>query len=152
MFIGKRKSFNRFKTWCKGNSDLVLSASGDGSILLWNITNASSPSPAMCYREHSQEACSVDCSKNDVGAFISSSWDCTVKLWDALYTKALSTYYEHSQLVYHVKFSPHLPKMFASVSGDGNLKLWNTNCFTAMTTVQTRSAEVQLTIFISYLN
>lgn len=99
----------------------------------------------MCYKEHSQEASSVDCSKNDVGIFISSSWDCSVKLWDALYAKSLSTYHEHSQLVYQTKFSPYLPKTFASVSGDGYLKIWNTNCSTAIITAKTHSPEVLFT-------
>lgn len=134
--------FNWFKAWLKGINNLIYSASGDGGIQLWNISNDSSTSPVFCYKEHSQEACSVDCSKNDVGTFISSSWDCTVKLWNALYAKSLSTYQEHSQLVYHTKFSPNLTNTFASVSGDGYLKLWSTNSSTSIITVQTLSPEV----------
>lgn len=129
------------KDWC--NNDLICTASGDGSMQLWNNSDSSSATtPAMCYREHSEEIYSVDCSKNDAGRIISSSWDCTVKLWDILYSKSLSTYNEHSQLVYQSKFSPNHIDTFASVSGDGYLKLWNTNCSTAVITVQTNSPEV----------
>lgn len=128
------------KGWCNG--DLVCSASGDGSVQLWNISDISSTSPAMCYKEHTQEVYSIDCCKNDIGTFISSSWDCTIKLWNTLYSKSLSTYDEHSHIVYQTKFSPNHLNTFASVSGDGCLKIWNTNCSTAMITVQTNSPEV----------
>lgn len=129
------------KGWCNG--DLICSASGDGSIQLWNINHKSGTSPAMCYKEHAEEIYSIDCNRRDIGTFISSSWDCTVKLWDNLYSKSLSTFHEHSQLVYQSKFSPLHQNTFASVSGDGLLKIWNMNCPTAMITVQTQSPEVR---------
>lgn len=128
------------KGWCNG--DLIYSASGDGSVQLWNVSDESSISPVMCYKEHSQEVYSVDCTKNSIGTMISSSWDCTVKLWDTLYSKSLSTFDEHSHIVYQSKFSPNQINTFASVSGDGCLKIWNTDCSTAMLTVQTDSPEV----------
>lgn len=105
----------------------------------------------MCYKEHNQEIYSIDCSKNDIGTFISSSWDCTVKLWDSLYSKSLSTFHEHSHLVYQCKFSPLHRNTFASVSGDGCLKVWNTNCSTSVITIQTHSPEVFDFTLLSHL-
>ncbi|KAJ6642299.1 Peroxisomal targeting signal 2 receptor, partial [Pseudolycoriella hygida] len=126
--------------WC--TSDLVCSASGDGSVQLWNVGLISSTTPTMCYIEHLQEVCSVDCSKYYVGTFVTSSWDRSVKLWNTSYSKSLSSYQEHSDIVYQTKFSPHLHNTFASVSGDGCLKIWNTNCSTAVATVETQCPEV----------
>lgn len=70
--------------------------------------------------------CSVDWSQSPHNRiFLSGSWDCSIKLWDPLYTASLRTYIGHSDLVYNAKFSPAMANVFASVSGDGYLKLWD---------------------------
>lgn len=61
---------------------LIVCASGDGSIILWQLNNANS-SPLLCLREHQREVWCVHWSEsrsND--ALLSSSADGTIKLWN----------------------------------------------------------------------
>ncbi|XP_026473457.1 peroxisomal targeting signal 2 receptor [Ctenocephalides felis] len=112
--------------WSEIDSNTVITASGDGGLQLWNITNVPTM-PHSVYKEHKKEVYSVDWSRTrQEQHMLSASWDCTVKLWDPNRLTSLSTYLGHSQLVYNAMFSRHIPNTFASVSGDGFLKLWNT--------------------------
>lgn len=113
----------------------MISACGDGGIQLWEIDSNSNdlPStlsgynkPKSLYLEHTKEVCSVDwCSSAQNPSFLSSSWDCSVKLWNPERSQSLRTYNGHSELVYEAKYAKHMPNIFASVSGDGFLKLWD---------------------------
>jgi peroxin-7 len=61
---------------------LIVSASGDGSILIWQLNNTNS-SPLLSLREHTREVWCVHWSEsrsND--ALLSSSADGTIKLWN----------------------------------------------------------------------
>lgn len=112
--------------------DKLISACGDGSIQLWNTdvdVNANTidySKPKSLYREHSKEVCSVDwacLSQNPL--FLSSSWDCSIRLWNPEYNMSLKTYTNHTQLVYESKFSKKMTNIFSSVSADGYLKIWD---------------------------
>lgn len=122
------------QAWSKHSSNKLISACGDGSIQLWNIdedidVNANTTDyskPISLYCEHSKEVCSIDwghLSQNPL--FLSSSWDCSIRLWNPEYTMSLKTYTNHTQLVYESKFSKKMPNIFASVSADGCLKIWD---------------------------
>lgn len=114
---------------------MVVSASGDGSLQLWNTFNfdlqrtdpSLSITPQLCYQEHKAEIYSLDWSRTrHEHLMLSASWDRTIKLWDPNRVESLGTYTGHSQLVYNAMFAPRIPNTFASVGGDGYLKLWNT--------------------------
>ncbi|XP_018910479.1 peroxisomal targeting signal 2 receptor [Bemisia tabaci] len=110
--------------WSETNPDLVVTASGDCSLQLWNLCQ--DPFPVQIFKEHKKEVYSVDWSQTRTEQLIlSASWDCTVKLWDPTRKESLATFPGHSQLVYNAKWSPHVPSCFASVSGDGTLRVWN---------------------------
>lgn len=111
--------------WSESNPNLVVSASGDGGLQLWDLSSPNSP-PVTLW-EHKKEVYSLDWSRTRQEQLIlSASWDCSIKLWDPNRQSSISTFCGHSQLVYNAMFSNHMPNCFASVSGDGTLKLWST--------------------------
>ncbi|KAK9892861.1 hypothetical protein WA026_022542 [Henosepilachna vigintioctopunctata] len=127
--------------WSESNPSLVISASGDGALQLWDLNNPKC-NPVK-FREHKKEVYSLDWSKiRQEQLFLSASWDCTVKLWDPNRQNAINTFSGHKQLVYNAVFSPKIPNCFASVSGDGTLKLWNAHNPSLPTTFRVHDAEV----------
>ncbi|XP_046664428.1 peroxisomal targeting signal 2 receptor [Homalodisca vitripennis] len=110
--------------WSETDANIVVTASGDGVLQLWNILCPQLPPQTL--REHKKEVYSVDWSQTRQEQFIlSASWDCSVKLWDPNRSVSLATFLGHSQLVYNAMWSPHVPSCFSSVSGDGTLRIWN---------------------------
>jgi len=105
--------------------DVLVTASGDGGVQLWNINNPQAP--VQVWKEHNKEVCCLDWNQTrQQQTFLSSSWDQTIKLWDPkIPAGSLRTFAGHSDLVYSVSWSPLLPNCFASVSGDRHLFIWN---------------------------
>lgn len=65
--------------WSEGDAAVVVSASGDGGLQLWNLSQPQLP--PQVYNEHKKEVYSVDWSKTRQEQLVlSASWDCTVKL------------------------------------------------------------------------
>jgi peroxin-7 len=88
---------------------MAVSASGDGSLQMWNLNGYSGNNlqPQMLYNEHEKEIYSVDwCKTRQKQQFLSASWDCTLKLWDPNRTSSLSTYHAHAVIAYNAVFSP----------------------------------------------
>ncbi|XP_066991221.1 peroxisomal targeting signal 2 receptor [Anabrus simplex] len=128
--------------WSETDANIVVSASGDGVLQLWNV---SCPQlPPQTFREHKKEVYSVDWSQSRQEQLVlSASWDCSVKLWDPNRPNSLATFLGHSQLVYNAMWSPHVPSCFASVSGDGTLRIWNSHIpQRASMTLRAHDAEV----------
>lgn len=111
--------------WSEQDINIVITASGDGSLQLWNLFDSTAKTPHCRYNEHKKEVYSVNWSRISQ-LLLSASWDCSIKLWDPNSYYSLNTYIGHAELVYNAMFSPYIPNTFASVSGDGQLKLWNT--------------------------
>lgn len=59
--------------------------------------------------------------------FLTSSIDCTIKLWSVQDTKPVYTFKDNSDYVMDVAWSPIHPALFAAVDGSGRLDLWNLN-------------------------
>lgn len=110
--------------WSESDPMLLVTASGDGSLQLWNLSTPTIP--PLVLHEHKKEVYSVDWIKSrQEQLIVSASWDCTIKVWDPNRKFSINTYSGHSQLVYNAMWSPHIPNCFASVSGDGTLRIWN---------------------------
>lgn len=112
-------------TWSEQSPNNIVTASGDGTLHLWDTANPQAP--LMVYQEHLKEVYSVDWSQTqDYQVFVSASWDTTLKLWDPNRSRSLMTMTGHEALVYQAVWSPHLSGCIASVAGDGILRIWNT--------------------------
>jgi len=111
--------------WSEQNERHLVSASGDGSLKLWDITAHHHSRPLISYEEHRQEVYSVDWNLVRKDTFLSGSWDQTIKLWDPLSPRSLHTFAEHTGCVYSAIWSPYNQDMFASVAGDSLLKIWD---------------------------
>lgn len=112
--------------WCETDANIVISASGDGTLQIWNLTCPQTPVKTL--KEHKKEVYSVDWNQSRSEQYVlSASWDCSVKLWDPTCSQSLATFLGHTELVYNAMWSPHIPFTFASVSGDGSLRIWDTH-------------------------
>ena len=64
--------------WSEMNENQLATASGDGSIKLWDATL--NDYPIRNWHEHSREVFSVDWNNIKKDVFLSSSWDASVKI------------------------------------------------------------------------
>ncbi len=110
--------------WSEENSSIIITASNDGSLLMWNTESREGLVKVFC--GHQKEVNSVAWSLTiNTQLFVSGSWDHTIKLWDPCQDNAIETFSEHQSIVYCISWSPHLPGVFLSSSGDGNARVWD---------------------------
>ncbi|XP_058881104.1 peroxisomal biogenesis factor 7 isoform X1 [Acipenser ruthenus] len=103
-------------TWSENNEHVLVTASGDGSLQIWDTNNPMGP--LQVFKEHTQEVYSVDWSQTRAEQLIvSGSWDSTAKVWDPAASKSISTFQGHEGVIYSTIWSPHIPGCFASASG-----------------------------------
>ncbi len=113
-------------SWNESNSSQVVSASGDGSVKLFDL-NTKDDFPIAHWHEHQTEVSGVHWNPLRKDLFLTASWDNTVKLFDPRRPKSLTTYAEHTYCVYQAIWSPRRPNVFASASGDGTVRIWDMN-------------------------
>ncbi|MGH0179891.1 UNVERIFIED_CONTAM: hypothetical protein FKN15_008544 [Acipenser sinensis] len=66
-------------TWSENNEHVLVTASGDGSLQIWDTNNPMGP--LQVFKEHTQEVYSVDWSQTRAEQLIvSGSWDSTAKV------------------------------------------------------------------------
>mmetsp|Transcript_9423 Transcript_9423/g.15392 ORF Transcript_9423/g.15392 Transcript_9423/m.15392 type:complete len:342 (-) Transcript_9423:1300-2325(-) len=128
-------------TWNERNENQVASASGDGSIKLWDLKSRDN-FPIMNFHEHQQEASSVDWNLVSKDSILSSSWDQTIKLWDPMAPRSIRTFAEHTASVYNAQWSPRHANTFISCSGDSTVKIFDTNQPRSVATIRAHEGEV----------
>jgi len=109
--------------WSEIHENQLVTASGDGSIRLWDVML--NDLPIRAWQEHTREVFSVDWSNIQKDTFVSSSWDGTVKVWTPDRPRSVTTLHAHLSCVYQALFSPHQPDLLATCSTDGTLKIFD---------------------------
>ncbi|KAJ1667037.1 peroxisomal targeting signal 2 receptor [Coemansia sp. RSA 1813] len=112
-------------TWSEIHENQLATASGDGSVKLWDITL--NGYPVAKWHEHKREVMSVEWNYTSKSTFLSSSWDGSAKLWSPNAPQSLRTFAEHTGCVYTAAWSPRSPDQFATCSEDKTVKLWSVN-------------------------
>jgi len=128
-------------SWSEENENHLISASGDGTLKLWDIL-APHGQPLRSYEEHTAEVYSVDWNLIHKTTFISGAWDETIKLWDPTRNNSLVTLKEHTYCIYATVWSPHHADRFASASGDKLVKIWDAREPNSVQTIRAHNQEV----------
>ncbi|EGD83436.1 peroxisomal targeting signal 2 receptor [Salpingoeca rosetta] len=127
--------------WAETNENQLLTCSGDGTCQLWDIADMSKP--LHVFAEHTKEATRVShCQAREGALFASSSWDQSVKVWDATGASghSLATL-SHQGFVYDVRWSPHRQHTIASACEDGTVSVWDTRAPRPAQVVQAHAHE-----------
>lgn len=112
--------------WSEENENILVSASGDGSVKVYDISAPPQMNPLRSLEEHTHEAYSVHWNQVRRDVFLSASWDDTVKLWTLNGPpNSIRTFAEHAYCVYAAVWSPQHADVFATASGDCTLKVWD---------------------------
>ena len=102
-----------------GGRNQVLTGSGDGTCILWDVARAARVS---LFRDHSGDVMSVSVSPTSPHVFISGACDATAKVWDVRAGHCVTTFEEHEGDVNAVRFMP-CGLAFASGSDDSSAKV-----------------------------
>ncbi|KAL0255026.1 peroxisomal targeting signal 2 receptor [Diplodia seriata] len=109
-------------TWSEAHENQILTACGDGSIKLFDISL--SEFPIQSWQEHAREVFAVHWNLVTKDTFLSSSWDGTIKIWNPQAPASIATLPTHS-CTYSAQFSPHSPSVLSAVSSDSHLRIFD---------------------------
>jgi guanine nucleotide-binding protein subunit beta-2-like 1 protein len=106
--------------------DMLLSASRDRSIVVWNLTREEDqygvPQRRLTGHSHFVEDVAIS---SDGQFALSGSWDATLRLWDLSTGQTTRRFIGHSKDVLSIAFSAD-NRQIVSGSRDKSIKLWNT--------------------------
>jgi len=106
--------------------DMVLSASRDKSIIVWNLTRDEEKYGVMSKRLCGHSHYVQDVAISSDGQFaLSGSWDGTLRLWDLNTGRTTRRFVGHTKDVLSVAFSSD-NRQIVSGSRDKTINLWNT--------------------------
>ena len=118
--------------WSELHENQAVTACGDGSIKLWDVTL--DDHPIRNWHEHSREVFSVDWNNIQKELFASASWDGSVKIvsrmlltyqWTPERPASIQTIMAHRACVYRCAWSPHAPSVLATASADGTASIFD---------------------------
>jgi len=90
--------------WCEENENVMVSASGDGCVKVWDVQAPAGRNPVRSMQEHTHEVSCVDWNAKATDRFLSASWDDSIKLWSLGAQTSLATFARHQYCVYSVKW------------------------------------------------
>merc|ERR550539_1970228 len=108
------------------NPDIILSASRDKTIIVWNLTrdeeNYGVARRSLTGHNHFVQDVVIS---SDGNFALSGSWDKTLRLWDLSTGKTTRRFEDHTKDVLSVAFSAD-NRQIVSAARDKTIKLWNT--------------------------
>ncbi|KAF3631717.1 Peroxisome biogenesis protein 7 [Capsicum annuum] len=104
--------------WSEDHDSLVIGATSDGSLKLYDLSLPSTNNPISSFKEHTREVHSVDYNTVRKDSLLSASWDDTVKLWTVDRNASVRTFKEHTYCVYSAAWNLRHADIFASASRD----------------------------------
>jgi len=100
----------------------ILSSSGDGTCILWDIENKT---PKSTYVDHTGDVMFVSINKKNPNLFVSGSVDATAKVWDMRGgNKHIANFIGHSSDINTVQWYPD-GQAILSGSDDGSIRLFD---------------------------
>jgi len=119
-FTGHKKGVQAIR-WFPDTGHLLLSASYDGTVKIWDVHN--SRSVRRTYTGHSEGVRDVNFT-NDGRHFITASFDRYMRYWDTETGQCVSTFCNR-KVPYQVKFHPIEQDQFLMASSDNRIWQWD---------------------------
>jgi len=108
------------------NDNEILSSSGDGTCILWDIENKT---PKSSYTDHTGDVMFLATNKTSPNLFVSGSVDATAKVWDMrLSNKHVANFIGHTSDINTVQWYPD-GKAILTGSDDGSTRLFDTRSY-----------------------
>ncbi|KAL5104998.1 Dynein cytoplasmic 1 intermediate chain 2a [Taenia crassiceps] len=80
---------------------------------------------------------SADDPLNDANLYLTTSMDCTAKVWSRMEKHPLVSFEDRNDYLLHCDWSPSHPALFATVAMSGHLDIWNLNMNSEVPTAST---------------
>lgn len=113
-------------TFSEAHESQILTASGDGSLKLFDtaLPDNAPPFPIATWHEHAREVFSCAWNLLQKDTFLSSSWDGCVKVYRPEHNQSILTLPTHS-CTYSAQWSPHGAGVLSAVSSDSHLRVFD---------------------------
>eukprot|EP01083_Nonionella_stella_P286421 974956_1 len=106
----------------------ILSASGDGTCILWDIETRI---PTQTFMGHTGDVMEVNINESNPSLFVSASVDATAKVWDIRTEKSVASFCGHTSDLNGAKW---FRNEYGIISGsdDGTVRLWDMRSYRQM--------------------